>query len=120
VLDKRQPRLGKVPLIFFIDRVRWHGSPASQLASQPDSPWHSSEPVREELFSVERLEEHARSLAVAQKITSKPARGHALADRLEENGVVLLAAYRGIAQAIDERRSITQNHKNWCPFLGDD
>ncbi len=107
MLDKRQPRLGKVPLIFFIDRVRWHGSPASQLASQPDSPWHSSEPVREELFSVERLEEHARSLAVAQKITSKPARGHALADRLEENGVVLLAAYRGIAQAIDERRSIT-------------
>jgi integrase len=29
-----------------------------------DSPWVSRKPVREELFSAERLEEHARSLAV--------------------------------------------------------
>ena len=36
--------------------------------TDPEFPWHNREPVREELFSVERLEEHARSLAVAQRV----------------------------------------------------
>ena len=54
------------------------------------SPWHSDEPVREELFSVERLEEHARSLAAAQPVTPKPTKGHPLAGRLADNGAVLL------------------------------
>ena len=63
------------------------------------SPWDSHEPVRAELFSVERLEEHARSLAAAQPVTPKPAKGHPLAGRLADNGAVLLDAYR------DDRRS---------------
>jgi cyclic beta-1,2-glucan synthetase len=71
------------------------------------SPWHSGDPVREELFGVERLEQHARSLAAAQPVSSKPIRGHALADRLADNGAVLLHAYRVIAGAIDQRRAIT-------------
>ena len=33
--------------------------------SPPASPWEER-PIREELFGVERLEEHARSLAAAQ------------------------------------------------------
>jgi cyclic beta-1,2-glucan synthetase len=32
----------------------------------PHSPWEDSAPIRAELFSVERLEEHARSLAAAR------------------------------------------------------
>ena len=83
----------------FIDRVFRRGSSTS--------PWHSGEPVREELFSVERLEEHARSLAVAQPVTPKPTKGHPLAGRLADNGAVLLDAYRTIARAIDEGRAIT-------------
>jgi cyclic beta-1,2-glucan synthetase len=71
------------------------------------SPWHSGEPVRAELFSVERLEEHARSLAVAQLVTPKLIKGHPLAGRLANNGAVLLDAYRVIAKAINERRAIT-------------
>ena len=71
------------------------------------SPWRSGEPVREELFSIERLEAHARSLAAAQPVTPKPTRGHKLAGRLADNGTVLLHAYRAIARAIDERRAIT-------------
>ena len=59
------------------------------------------------MFSVERLEEHARSLAIAQPVTPKPTRGHPLAGRLADNGAVLLHAYRAIAKAIDERRAIT-------------
>jgi cyclic beta-1,2-glucan synthetase len=71
------------------------------------SPWHSDDPVREELFSVERLEQHARSLALAQPVISKPTRGHPLAGRLADNGAVLLDAYHVIAKAIDEHRAIT-------------
>ena len=71
------------------------------------SPWDSHEPVRAELFSVERLEQHARTLAVAQPVTPKPTKGHPLAGRLADNGAMLLDAYREIAGAIDERRAIT-------------
>ncbi len=80
-------------------RAREHRSRAS--------PWHSGAPVREELFSVERLQQHARSLAAAQPVTPKPTRGHPLAGRLADNGTVLLRAYRVIASAIDQRRAIT-------------
>src|SRR5580692_12425103 len=71
------------------------------------SPWHSGDPVREELFSVERLEAHARSLAAAQPVTPKPTRGQKLAGRLADNGAILLHAYRAVARSIDERRAIT-------------
>jgi cyclic beta-1,2-glucan synthetase len=71
------------------------------------SPWDSREPLREELFSVERLEEHARSLAVAQPVMPKPTKGRPLARRLADNGAVLLDAYRKVTQGIDEGRAIT-------------
>jgi cyclic beta-1,2-glucan synthetase len=63
--------------------------------------------IREELFSAERLEEHARSLAGAQPVRPQPDKGRPLAGRLANNGVVLLAAYRTIIKAIDEGRAIT-------------
>jgi cyclic beta-1,2-glucan synthetase len=71
------------------------------------SPWDSHEPLREELFSVERLEQHARSLAVAQSVTPKPTKGRPLARRLADNGAVLLDAYRKVTQGINEGRAIT-------------
>jgi cyclic beta-1,2-glucan synthetase len=71
------------------------------------SPWDSREPLREELFSVERLEEHARSLAVAQSVTPRPTKGRPLTRRLADNGAVLLDAYRTVTQGIDEGRAIT-------------
>jgi cyclic beta-1,2-glucan synthetase len=73
----------------------------------PVSPWDNLRPIREELFSLERLEEHARSLALAQPITAKPTRGRSLAARLANNAAVLLEAYRVNAKAIDEGRAIT-------------
>jgi cyclic beta-1,2-glucan synthetase len=60
------------------------------------SPWDSGQPIREELFSVERLEAHAKSLAVAQAVASRATRGLPLAARLADNGLVLLSAYRSI------------------------
>ena len=65
------------------------------------------EPIRAELFGIERLEQHAESLATAQQVTPSPRKGRPLARRLRENGRVLLAAYRAIGEAIREERAIT-------------
>ncbi len=73
----------------------------------PASPWDVDEVLREELFSIERLEQHALSLAVAQPITDKPARRPPLSARLSDNEAVLLKAYRAIAQAVAQGRAIT-------------
>jgi len=71
------------------------------------SPWNSQEPVREELFSIERLEEHARSLAAAQKVAPKPTKGRSLMGRFADNATVLRDSHHAIAMAIDEGDAIT-------------
>src|SRR5688572_24630824 len=71
------------------------------------SHWNNEQILREEIFSVERLEEHARSLAAAQPVSSTPGLGRSLGARLRDNEKVLLAAYRSIARAVDEGRGIT-------------
>src|SRR6202453_5239938 len=71
------------------------------------SPWDNDEILRAELFSSERLEEHAASLAVAQQVTRRRSARRSLNARLKDNESVLLAAYRSIGAAGDEGRSIT-------------
>jgi cyclic beta-1,2-glucan synthetase len=71
------------------------------------SPWADENLIRDELFSIERLEQHAASLAVAQQTTPRPVRCPPLGVRLGANEVVLLSAYRAIARAVDEDRLIT-------------
>jgi cyclic beta-1,2-glucan synthetase len=71
------------------------------------SPWNSEELLRSELFSVERLEQHGRSLAAAQPVSEKRMRGRSLTARLRDNARVLLAAYRDIASAVSAGRPIT-------------
>ncbi|RBP03046.1 cyclic beta-1,2-glucan synthetase [Roseiarcus fermentans] len=73
----------------------------------PPSPWDNREPVREELFGVERLEDHARSLAVAQIVSSRSTKGRLLATRLLDNRAALLDGYRSAVKAINEGRPIT-------------
>jgi cyclic beta-1,2-glucan synthetase len=65
------------------------------------------EPIRAELFSAERLEQHGESLAAAQRVTTTPRKGRPLLPRVLDNGRVLLESYRAIAQAIREERAIT-------------
>jgi cyclic beta-1,2-glucan synthetase len=77
--------------------------PLPLLAAPPDA----QEPIRAELFSVERLEQHAESLAAAQHITSNPRQGNALAPRVRDNGRVLVQSYRVLAQEIREERAVT-------------
>lgn len=75
-------------------------SPVRGLADTPD-------PIVAELFSVERLEQHGESLAAAQPVTARPRAGRPVRPRVAENGRVLLDAYRVLAQAIKDERSIT-------------
>ena len=65
------------------------------------------EPIRAELFSIERLEQHAESLARAQSVTHKHSRALPILERVKNNGRVLSAAHRNITQTIREERSIT-------------
>lgn len=75
--------------------------------ARPASLWDDEDPVRSELFSVERLEQHAESLAANQPISPGPAIGNSLVERLADNERVLLGTYRSIAKATDEGRPIT-------------
>ena len=70
-------------------------------------PWNSEDSIRAELFSAERLEEHAESLAAAQRVSARPITGRSLAVRLQDNESALLEAYRAIAGAVGEGRAVT-------------
>lgn len=65
------------------------------------------EPILAELFSVERLEQHAQTLAVAQTVTDAPHRGLDVHPRIAENGRVLVESYHILVGAIKDERSIT-------------
>ena len=71
------------------------------LDRRPSAPWSDTAPVREELFGVERLEQHAESLAVAQTVSPRPPIVVSLQSRLNDNAKVLLAAYRASAVELE-------------------
>jgi cyclic beta-1,2-glucan synthetase len=60
----------------------------------------SAEVIRAEIFSAERLEQHAESLAIAQQVTARPVAVRPLIARLRDNRRALLEAHRAIAKAI--------------------
>ena len=64
-------------------------------------------PIRSELFSVERLEQHAESLATAQRIAPKLKLGRPLVQRLHDNSRVLTEAYRAIVKTTYAHQPIT-------------
>jgi len=65
------------------------------------------EPIRAELFGVERLEQHAASLAAAQVVTADARVGRLLTPRVLDNGRVLVASYQAIARTILDEKTIT-------------
>jgi cyclic beta-1,2-glucan synthetase len=64
-------------------------------------------PIRGELFSAERLEQHAENLAAAQETTQDIGEGRPLIPRVLENGRILLEYYRATANAIQQGGAIT-------------
>ncbi len=65
------------------------------------------EPIVGELFSVERLEQHAESLAAAQIVRNDWLGSRPLIPRVAQNGRLLLEYYRTNARAIQEEQAIT-------------
>ena len=76
----------------------------AKLTQTPDQ--GDEHPIREELFSIERLEQSAQSLAAEHKIVRKKGRARLL-PRLENNGRQLILAYRTIVEAIRSGRTIS-------------
>ncbi len=66
----------------------------------------AEQPVRAELYSVERLEQYAQTLAAEHKVVLKKGRAQLL-PRLESNGRKLVAAYRALVEAIRNGRRIS-------------
>src|SRR5436190_12627367 len=64
-------------------------------------------PIREELYSVERLEQYAAALAAEHQLTKKPQRVNLLLPRLEENGRKLISAYKQLVSSIREEHVIS-------------
>jgi cyclic beta-1,2-glucan synthetase len=83
-------------------RIKVHATDAVKVA-----PPQVDEPIRAEIFGMERLEQHAESLAAAQRTTEKPFRGRNLLARVDDNARVLLASYRDIAKTVQEKKEIT-------------
>jgi cyclic beta-1,2-glucan synthetase len=69
-------------------------------------PGGEESPIRFELFSNERLEQHAVSLAKAQKVSTLKT-GQRLLPRVHENAKVLFEAYKSVAKTVREQHAIT-------------
>src|SRR5476649_1065008 len=69
--------------------------------------WTEEQPIRSELFSVERLEQHGESLAANQPVSKVSSFGNPLSDRLRDNEKALLRVYRALSQVVEQKRSIT-------------
>jgi cyclic beta-1,2-glucan synthetase len=65
------------------------------------------EPIRAEIFGIERLEQHAESLAATHRTQGEPSRGLKILPRVRDDARVLLAAYRNIAATVLAKHEIT-------------
>jgi len=74
----------------------------------PSSPFTpgTQEPIRADLFSPERLEEHAESIAL-QRVLPRKRTGRRLSPRVRDSGRVLLLCYREIASVIRDEGATT-------------
>src|SRR5437588_10016638 len=64
-------------------------------------------PIREELYSIERLEQYAAFLAPEHQIAAKPRHRNLLLQRLEENSRKLIEAYKALAESIRSEHVIS-------------
>ncbi len=64
------------------------------------------EVIRSELFSPERFDEHARGLALAQKVTANPSHGIRIFPHLRKNAKRLRSAYLYISEALHAEEAI--------------
>ena len=87
-----------VPLRYFRRRGRGR--------ARLDGPSKAEEPISAEIFSVERLEQHAESLAKAQEVSAQTA-GVSLRGRLRSNALTLDAAFRALIAGMRKGHAVT-------------
>ena len=92
-------RINEVPLKYFRRRGRGR--------ALLDGPSEIAEPISAEIFSVERLEQHAESLAKAQEVSPTQTAGISLRRRLRSNAVALDAAFHALIAGIREGHAVT-------------
>jgi cyclic beta-1,2-glucan synthetase len=89
-------------------RNRNHPNEIMANVSQPVNIFAEiEEPICAELFSVERLEQRAESLAASQTVTNDSDDSRPLIPRVAENGCVLFEYYRATARAMQREETIT-------------
>ena len=71
------------------------------------SQWMNDTPIRSELFSGQRLQEHARSLALNQATGTMAPMKPSLIARLRQNESTLSSAYRELLNAADDGETVT-------------
>ncbi|MGA3156663.1 MAG: glucoamylase family protein [Steroidobacteraceae bacterium] len=71
------------------------------------SAWHDRQQIRAELFSLDRLEQHAAELALEHRAALSRGRGVSLATRIRHNRTALRRDYVQITRATSGRRSVT-------------
>jgi cyclic beta-1,2-glucan synthetase len=72
-----------------------------------DGPSEIDEPISAEIFSVERLEHHAESLAKAQEVSPAQTAGISLRRRLRSNAARLDSAFHALIAGIRKGRAVT-------------
>ncbi|MDP9083089.1 MAG: glycosyl transferase, partial [Pseudomonadota bacterium] len=82
---------------------RWRGPGRTPL----DGPSEIDEPVSAEIFSVERLEHYAESLARTQEVSPLSTAGVSLHSRLRSNGLGLHAAFHALITGIRKGHAVT-------------
>ena len=75
------------------------------LMRKPEA--RDEEPIHDELYSVERLEQYAAALAAEHRVYAGRRRGRRLLPALERNGHLLVAAYHALAEAVRDERTIS-------------
>ena len=71
--------------------------------NETDSKYLNEEPLREELFSTEQLEELAKTLARTHKLSTKPSQDHLLR-RLADNEIILHKVRKLITETIKQKK----------------
>ncbi len=70
-------------------------------------PWNDNEPIRAELFGIDRFREHGQSLARSQTIATRPIAVYSVVRRLRDNAVTLANAYMELCEAVAANQPIT-------------
>src|SRR5690348_2662274 len=73
----------------------------------PEARQEEMPPLRAEIFSHDRLVEHARALAGEQPVAAEPRRGQPLLRHVDESARVLLQVYRDLAAAARRQEPIS-------------